>query len=191
MKWFTSDWHLGHRNIAGPTVSKWPDGYRNFRSVQEMDEVIINTMNEFVKPGDLVYYAGDFTLGEPDQWNHYLDRLNFNFHEYVVGNHDKGTPYKVFMRAQQIVETKIGDTKVVICHYPMRSWNKSHHGSIHLYGHEHGMLEEEGPWGRSMDIGIDNAYKLFGKWRPFSEEDVMEIMEKRERKLFGHHTGIR
>ena len=28
--WFTSDPHYMHRNIAGPKVSKWGGGYRDF-----------------------------------------------------------------------------------------------------------------------------------------------------------------
>ena len=34
--WFTSDTHFGHTNIAGPSISVWKDGYRNFNSVQDV-----------------------------------------------------------------------------------------------------------------------------------------------------------
>ena len=32
---------------------------------------------------------------------------------------------------------------VVLCHYAMRVWDRSHYGSWHLYGHSHGNLP---PW---------------------------------------------
>ena len=34
----------------------------------------------------------------------------------------------------------------------MRTWPKSFHGSIQLYGHSHGKLIPEG---RQMDVGVD------------------------------------
>jgi hypothetical protein len=36
----------------------------------------------------------------------------------------------------------------------MRVWNRSHHGSWHLYGHSHGRLPEP-PTLLSMDVGVD------------------------------------
>jgi hypothetical protein len=29
---------------------------------------------------------------------------------------------------------------IVLCHYAMRVWNRSHHGAWHLYGHSRGNL---------------------------------------------------
>ncbi len=201
MKWFTSDWHLGHKNIAGPKISTWPDRYRNFDSVEEMDATIIDAYNKYVKQGDQVFFLGDFTMGGKGQWATYLRRLICPFWGYIVGNHDKETPWDMggyWAKTGQILETRMTgwekekdkSRSVVMCHYPMRTWNKSHHGSIHLYGHEHGGISDI-EWGRSLDVGVDNAYQLFGEWRPFSEEDVMRILSKREKKIFGHHTGIR
>jgi hypothetical protein len=28
-----------------------------------------------------------------------------------------------------------------------------------------------------MDIGVDVAYRLFGEYRPFSEDEIIQIME--------------
>lgn len=78
-------------------------------------------------------------------------------------------------------------------HYSMRVWNGSHKGFIHLYGHSHSSLEHA-PWGKSMDVGVDNAYRLFGEYRPFSLKEVVEMMSKREIEFIDHHdknTNIR
>ena len=41
-------------------------------------------------------------------------------------------------------------------------------------------------WGKSMDIGVDNAYRLFGEYRPFSLDEIKKIMDDREHKMFHH-----
>lgn len=38
--WITSDTHFSHTNIAGPSVSSWKSGYRNFESVHEMNKAL-------------------------------------------------------------------------------------------------------------------------------------------------------
>ena len=57
---FSSDFHLGHENIAGPKVSNWSSGYRNFDSVHEMNRTIIDNINKMVGPQDELYFLGDF-----------------------------------------------------------------------------------------------------------------------------------
>ena len=54
MKTFViSDLHLGHKNII-----KLCD--RPFKSLEEMDNVIINNWNKVVTDEDIVYVLGDF-----------------------------------------------------------------------------------------------------------------------------------
>ncbi len=69
----------------------------------------------------------------------------------------------------------------------MRVWLGSHKGYYHCYGHSHGSLESK-PWGKSMDVGIDSAYRLFGEYRPFSLEEVVEILDKRKIEIVDHHN---
>ena len=59
--YFTSDWHLFHANII--KYSKRP-----FKNVEEMNEVILQNYFEVVKPGDRVYYLGDFALAPILKW---------------------------------------------------------------------------------------------------------------------------
>jgi hypothetical protein len=39
-----------------------------------------------------------------------------------------------------------------------------------------------------MDVGIDNAYKMFGEYRPFSLDEVVSILDKREIAFHDHHS---
>ena len=59
---------------------------------------------------------------------------------------------------------------IVLCHYPMLSWNRRVHGSFHLYGHVHGRNPGVG---RSHDVGIDNPPNM---WRPINLYEVCQIM---------------
>jgi hypothetical protein len=78
--------------------------------------------------------------------------------------------------------------KVHMTHYPLLSWDAMHRGGIHLYGHCHGVIEDNldkiHPGRRSMDVGIDNVHKLTGAWRPISLAEVIG-------RVGGHTTNDR
>lgn len=188
MVWFTSDLHLGHRNIAGVKVSNWKEGYRDFDQANQMDAELLLQLNVLVKPDDTLYFLGDFCLSKSkSDIQDYRDRIVCKNIVFIKGNHDKKKDIvPVFGHCHGYVEEDIEGTKFCMLHYAMRIWNKSHHGSIHLYGHSHSKLEDT-PWGRSMDVGVDNAYRLYGAYRPFSLVEIVDIMNKRTPKLIDHH----
>lgn len=166
--WFTSDWHLGHRNIIDHCS-------RPFKSIGRMDQQIIETCISQVKKGDTVHYLGDFA------WNgfFYRDILPSlpGTWIFVMGNHDK--KFRKFLRSPNIqtvrnlLEIKVEGRTVVLCHYPLLVWNKSHHHSYHLHGHCHGTLREYHP--RRVDIGVDC-------WR-FKLVDFTGIVNEIDRRL--------
>jgi len=82
---------------------------------------------------------------------------------------------------------------IILSHYAMRVWNKSHRGSIMLYGHSHSTLDELKPefasaqWigedyytksTRTMDVGFDGN-KLY----PYHIEEIVDMMKDREVNL--------
>lgn len=144
MKWFTADTHFGHANIIKYCR-------RPFADVEEMDRCLIQYWNEVVHPNDEVHHLGDFAFGDH---NKYLPYLNGTKH-LVLGNHDHD---KLLHKAvgwtsiSNLDEVVIGDIHVVLCHYSMRVWNRSHHGSLQLYGHNHGNLPGTN---KSCDVGVD------------------------------------
>lgn len=152
MDWFTSDTHFGHSMLIR-------EDKRPFSTVEEMDQILIANWNRRVSPQDTVYHLGDFTLGRDH--DKYLNQLNGN-KILIIGNHDRKQALKVatgWSAIYPLLELKKDKRPIVLCHYAMRVWNRSHYGSLHLYGHSHGKLA---PTTQSCDVGVDcwNFYPI-------------------------------
>lgn len=81
MIYFSSDTHFDHKNI----ITYCP--MRPWKTVEEMNEGLIANWNAVVKPEDIVYFLGDFSLSFTAV-EKYTKRLNGTKHLYA-GNHDK------------------------------------------------------------------------------------------------------
>jgi len=153
MLFFTSDTHFDHDNIR-----KYCN--RPFDNVKEMNETMIANWNSVVGPKDTVYHLGDFAFSK--DYNRIIDLWNIlnGRKTLVLGNHDRLLKKFVsqgkgpFGEVRRLIEMKWDHKKIILCHYSMRVWNSSHHGSWHLYGHSHGTLDED-PRSRSFDVGVD------------------------------------
>jgi len=164
MIWFTADEHYGHTNII-----KYCN--RPFSSIEEMDKTIIDNFNAKVKSGDAVYHLGDFTLKEYERAKEYMHKLN-GCHFFIIGSHDKWIVEGGECRGTYLKEIKENGKVIVLCHYAMRVWPKSHYGSWHLYGHSHGKLLS---YGLSYDVGVDN-----NNFFPVSFDEIKEKMKTME-----------
>jgi len=169
--WLTSDQHYNHAHVIRYCN-------RPFDSVKEMNEALITYHNELVRPGDLCYNLGDFAFKTPEV---YLKKLNGS-HCLVKGNHDdlKKCQKAGFAWVKDVYGLKV-DKKYYfwLSHYAHRTWNKSHHGSFHCYGHSHGDLPE---FGRSCDVGVD-AWN----YRPVNLEQIIEKLK--DRHITDHHCN--
>lgn len=197
---FSSDWHGYHVNIAGPKVSKWKDGYRNFDNEIEMTEHFIKNINNCVKHDDILYYMGDWSFGNVYNIKRLRDQIHCRTIHLMLGNHDQKIrenkevvyqngsfyPQDLFTSVQDVLEVKHGNHTFFMSHYAHRVWSKSHRGYIHLYGHSHDNIPD---YGKSIDIGIDVAKRILGEYRPFSIEEIISIMDKKEIKSVDHHIG--
>lgn len=173
---FISDTHFGHERIIH--LSKRP-----FASIEEMNETLVNNWNKIVGPKDIVWHLGDFGMGSDAPANSFAERLNGEIH-LIEGNHDQITIRDCagsFASIQLMKTISLDGQKIVLCHYPMREWDKSWRGSWHLFGHVHGRLDTE-PYSKSMDVGVDS-----NSYRPLSFEDVREFMD--DQPTFAEFTG--
>jgi len=159
-----------------------------------MNEELVKSWNELVDEDDDVYHLGDFSLTNKNTTLNILNRLNGNIH-LITGNHEKsvlksGACKEKFVWIKPYHEMYIDKQFIVMCHYGMRVWNKSHHKSYMLYGHSHDSMEET-VWGRSMDVGVDSAYRILGEYRPFNYVEISNIMDKREHNPVDHHLELK
>lgn len=158
---FTADEHYGHTNII-----KYCN--RPFSNIKKMDDEIINRHNEIVGSGDMVFHIGDFTLLSSRDYENYSRRLKGK-HVFIRGSHDNWMN-KDFP-ADGILEITIYWQIIILCHYAMRVWDKSHYNSWQLFGHSHGKLKEEG---KQLDVGVDT-----NNFYPYSFEQIKKIMDKK------------
>jgi calcineurin-like phosphoesterase family protein len=146
---FTSDTHFGHAGVLNYCQ-------RPFANTEEMDKEMVHRWNSVVPFDGHVFHLGDVSFLKPDKTAELLATLNG--HIYLVqGNHDTKLVNKYaahFDWVKDYFELKFDGERVVLCHYPLQSWNRGHHGSWHLHGHSHGNLPN---FGRRVDIGVDAA----------------------------------
>lgn len=171
--WFTSDTHFGHKKMLE---------FRPFETVEEMDDNLIYNWNSRVDKSDRVYHLGDFSFHTREETAKILDRLNGMIH-LIKGNHDKMLDrFKDrFVSYQDYKTVRVGDQRLVLFHYALKTWDMAHHGSWALYGHSHGNLEDD-PNAMSMDVGVDpNGLSPVSFW------EVQEHMSKKEFRPVDHH----
>lgn len=186
--WFTSDIHVFHKNIIRYSN-------RPFRDVQHMNDSLVDNINSCVMQDDVLYHLGDLAFTQVDDLIKWINRINCGTVHFILGNHDKTliNNRKRIMEETHNVKS-ISDYKeinyngqpIILFHYGMRVWNKSHHGSWHLYGHSHGTLP---PHGKSVDVGVDSPW-ITGKpeYRPFSFSEIERFMRTREISKEDYHA---
>ncbi len=183
----------------------WHDGVwkssksSRWRMTQEavslMDDTLINEINSIVGENDVLWHLGDFAFADKHNYystcRGYRDRIKCRNVNIIWGNHDDRKIRDLFNEAYDLKMVSLPNqtNRVVLCHYSLAIWDGSHRQNIHLYGHSHSeaevSLESKFPGRRSMDVGVDNAAKLLGKYRPFTLEEIQNIMSVRE----GHNLG--
>lgn len=190
-KFFCSDLHFSHTNIVKYTN-------RGVETTQEQhDEWLIDLWNSQVNAGDIVYHMGDFSFAH--KYGHIssiLTRLN-GTKKFIYGNHDgslldEALDNKLLDSLKHYDEIKLPELngqKLVLFHYPIGSFHHQARGNWHLHGHCHGNYKDSK--GKMLDVGLDNAYNLYGKHRFFSVEDLKAYMDSKEIYVSDHHKEIR
>ena len=179
MIFFTADTHFYHSNIIHSCN-------RPFKDASEMNSVMIDKWNSYVTDQDEIYVLGDFLYkASAREANEILSRLKGR--KYLIkGNHERylEDPHFNVNAFKWIKDYYIlkGEKRIdiVLFHFPMLSWYKSHYGSIHLYGHVHNnetknpefgeKLQSLGP--RAINVGVD-----VNDFYPVSIKSIMDRVE--------------
>jgi len=138
-RWVISDTHFGHKNIL--TFNHDGKPVREFSSVEEMDEIIVQNWNKVVKQDDIVYHLGDVVIGSGDNINHLsiIDRCN-GLKVLVKGNHDL-LDDSVYLRHfanvfAMIIPKNKKMSRMIMSHFPIHE-SCVDRFKINLHGHIH------------------------------------------------------
>ena len=149
-----------------------------------MTDHIIDQINKHVGHDDIMINLGDFVFKNHTFIPQLRDRIVCRNLHHIIGNHDtKIEKYNdKFSSLSDMMELNYHGHIFLLCHYAMRVWHHMHKGHFHLYGHSHDAIDRHPnkAWGRSMDVGIDSAYRLLGEYRPFHIDEIIQILSKRE-----------
>ena len=131
---YISDLHLDHYAVMRCER-------KEFDNCATMDEFIVAQWNSVVRDSDTVWVVGDVChkLSEP-VYNR-IKAMKGTKH-LLIGNHDNVSVhsdyYGLFDYIAQYTEFRDEGQHVCLFHYPIESWNRKVHGSVHIHGHVHG-----------------------------------------------------
>lgn len=211
----TSDTHFSHGNIMrfcrrpGLTIEeqKLLDESKNFKvsweSINRMNEYLLEGINDCVGENDTLLHLGDWCLDRKNYFKtaqYFRNRIQCKNVYLVLGNHDTKEISSLFSappvrKIQFVYKGQV----IVADHSAHAIWEHSKKKAWNLYGHSHSNAEDNldqaicsyGDRGSiqrlSMDVGVDNAAKLLGAYRPFSFEEIKRIMDKRNGVSLDYH----
>lgn len=194
--WFTSDTHYAHSNICRATTN-WTDAdsvTRDFKSLNHMNSVLVDNINNVVSENDILIHLGDWSFGGFENIKEFRDRLVCKNVHLVLGNHDhhiqrnKENIKSLFSSVHDYLYLNVvrpGITKkdtmdrfsFVCMHYPIASWNGMNDGVIHLHGHVHLPPHLRVNEGKAMDVGVDG-----NDFCPISLNEILSIMKDKPKK---------
>ena len=143
-----SDTHFNHeliltfKDYVGKPV-------RNFESVAQMNELIMDNWNSVVNPEDTVYHLGDVLFGyDKEKWlAENFTKLNGKKH-LVLGNHDNPKFLAPYFKSIKLWTELPG---MVLSHAPLheQTLNESHRFKddiLNVHGHIHTNACPSGPY---------------------------------------------
>lgn len=198
--WFVSDLHFMHAKpfILGP---------RGYGTLTEAIQDLKQKWTQYISPEDIVFNLGDLIVGAGDKTTdamYEMLALPCAHHYFISGNHNAGVqefydkalkdlgfnddvevypltlPGHNFTYLGDYAEVQIDRQRVVLCHYPIASWNGVGKGAFHLHGHCHRNLKDD-PMIKRIDVGWD--------WqkRPVEWNEIVREMSGRKGKAVDHH----
>jgi len=156
-----SDTHFGHKNIL-TFLNQDGSKLRDFASVEEMDETMIDNWNKTVSKNDKVYHLGDLVFSNR-KLQEVMPRLN-GTKVLIKGNHDnlKLSQYMQFfkdVRAYHILD------KMLLSHIPVFVGSMERWG-INIHGHLHG---NNVPDPRYINVSVEQI-----NFTPIDFEEIRE-----------------
>ena len=167
--YFTSDSHIGHRNII-----KYCQ--RPFSSIEHMNQEIIKRWNSVVKDEDTVYHLGDVAFTKRGEWQWMIQSLKG--HKILIsGNHDNHTNKSYYDAGFEKIHQEWNleywpgmgrPHHILLKHKPQFDYDQEKH-NYHFCGHIHTRWTRKGD---IINVGVD-------KW-DFTPRTFMELIQAKE-----------
>ena len=201
---FTSDSHYSHQNICRAT-SSWTDGSktRDFKSLDHMNTAIVDAINDKVGPDDVLIHLGDWSFGGFENIAEFRERIFCKNIHLILGNHDHHierdkdgvrslfasvSHYAVLNLRRPGNGPEMDRISMILCHFPIASWDGMNDGRIHLHGHVHLAPLHKIAEGRAMDVGADG-----NGMDPYSLDEILNLLKDRPIKRLSlpadHHES--
>ena len=167
-QYFITDPHFGHHNLltfkdeAGKLT-------REFKNIEEHDNLIIENINAVVRPCDKLFVLGDVAMNR--KCISTMDRIITKKRILIRGNHDifklrDYTPYFTDVRAYKMMP-KHG---IMFSHIPVHPCQLEGRFTLNIHGHRH---QNEIDDKRYMNI----CPEIIG-YNPISLEEILEKKSK-------------
>lgn len=189
---FTSDTHYSHKNICR-AVTSWKDAddvTRDFRSLDHMNDTIVNNINRMVGEDDILFHLGDWSFGGFEKIGEFSDRVICKNTHLILGNHDhhiekdRDDIQLAFTSVNHYLDLEVVEAptskmipprshRFILCHYPIASWIDMNRGTMHLHGHVHLPKHQRVGNGRSLDVGVDG-----NDLEPITLNQVVSLLKK-------------
>jgi calcineurin-like phosphoesterase family protein len=191
--WITSDTHYAHKNIVRG-VTNWEidptlEGesiVRDFDTLEEMNERMVNNINQTVDENDVLIHLGDWSFGGYDKVEEFRSMINCKRVYLIIGNHDHHIRktfnlQRLFSGVWDYQEIKVnkGEINLVLSHYPIISWNGQHKGTYMLHGHQHLKGDKRITQRDRMDVGICGS----PEFRPYHIEEIIKELNNKSNEL--------
>jgi calcineurin-like phosphoesterase family protein len=188
--WFASDTHYNHGGICSATTS-WKSGFREFPSLESMNDTLVNNINDKVGENDILIHLGDWSFGGFDSILEFRNRIKCKNIHLVLGDHDhhiernKNNIQNIFTSVHNYLNLDLRiqhkefteKYRFVCMHFPISSWDGLARGVMHLFGHVHLPTHLRVMEGKAMDVGVDG-----NNLEPISLQEVLDILKKQPNK---------
>lgn len=206
LRYYIADCHFFHSNLIEAM------DMRPFSSGEEMNEYMIKRWNSRVQKRDEVIVLGDFSLGNGEETNKILQRLNGQIY-LIEGNHDrrflddKNFDSSRFEWVKQYAELHDNKRKIILMHYPVFCYNgqfRRRDGiptTYMLHGHIHNTPDQKlidsfvgqtcstpdhskaAVPGDTIPCQMINCFCMYSDYVPLTLEEWIDLDENRRKAI--------
>ena len=168
-----------------------------------MHDTLIDNINNTVPIDGHLFILGDISFGNGKNTLRLLERINVRNLYFIAGNHDNnnrvGDSLRLFRWYDRMATIRVNMSgnrhrNVILCRYPLLSWNGMHRGNFHFHGHCHGSLRDVAV---TNPNGVTNRYYDALSWDvgcnvnnyvPVSFDYIYKELSNRDSIAFDHHN---